>query len=32
VGGVVVFVVRILSVKYSICLPILKGEEETENK
>jgi uncharacterized membrane protein YeiH len=26
VGGVVVFVVRILSVKYSICLPTLKGE------
>jgi uncharacterized membrane protein YeiH len=32
VGGVVVFVVRILSVKYSICLPILKGEELPEEE
>jgi hypothetical protein len=30
VGGVVVFVVRILSVKYSICLPILKGDPGQE--
>jgi len=26
----VVFVTRILAVKYHICLPILKGSEETD--
>jgi len=30
VGGSVVFVTRILAVKYHICLPILKGSEETD--
>ena len=30
VGGSVVFVTRILAVKYHICLPILKGSEEPE--
>lgn len=29
-GGVVVFVVRILAVKYQITLPILKGDSESE--
>ena len=28
VGGVTVFVTRILAVKYRICLPILSGNEE----
>ena len=27
VGGSTVFLARILAVKYSICLPILKGEQ-----
>ena len=30
VGGSAVFVTRILAVKYHICLPILKGSEETD--
>ena len=30
VGGLAVFVTRILAVKYHICLPILKGSEETD--
>lgn len=31
VGGTVVFLTRILAVKYHICLPILKGNDEQEN-
>ena len=31
VGGTVVFFTRILAVKYHICLPILKGNDEQEN-
>lgn len=31
IGGLVVFLTRILAVKYHICLPILKGGEETED-
>ena len=27
IGGSTVFLARILAVKYSICLPILKGEQ-----
>lgn len=30
VGGVTVFVTRILAVKYRICLPILSGNEEEQ--
>lgn len=30
-GGGAVFIVRLLAVKYHICLPILKGEEEDKN-
>lgn len=30
VGGVVVFVTRVISVKYNICLPILNGHEEKD--
>ena len=30
IGGLVVFLTRILAVKYHICLPILKGSEEPE--
>ena len=30
IGGSVVFLTRILAVKYHICLPILKGGEEPE--
>ncbi len=32
VGGVSVFLVRILAVKYKICLPILSGADEEEEK
>ena len=32
IGGLTVFVTRILAVKYHICLPILKGNEENENE
>ena len=32
IGGLTVFVTRILAVKYHICLPILKGNEESENE
>lgn len=31
IGGSVVFIVRILAVKYKITLPILKGDPEEEN-
>jgi len=31
IGGLVVFLTRILAVKYHICLPILKGGEEAED-
>ena len=31
VGGSAVFITRILAVKYHICLPILKGSEETDS-
>ena len=31
IGGLVVFLTRILAVKYHICLPILKGGEEGED-
>lgn len=31
VGGTVVFLTRVLAVKYHICLPILKGNDEQEN-
>lgn len=30
IGGLTVFITRILAVKYHICLPILKGSEEEE--
>jgi protein Yads len=30
IGGLAVFLTRILAVKYHICLPILKGSEEPE--
>ena len=32
VGGIAVFVTRILAVKYNICLPILSGSGEEVNK
>ena len=31
-GGVTVFIVRILAVKYQITLPILKGDEENSKE
>ena len=31
VGGTVVFLTRLLAVKYHICLPILKGNDDQEN-
>ena len=32
IGGLVVALVRILAVKYNICLPILSGENPLEDK
>lgn len=32
IGGVSVFIIRILAVKYKICLPILSGNEEEQRK